>query len=71
MLAICFGLSVNGGIGIGNGSPTGSLGLLGRVTTTERSAEQYESARHTATPHGVCHESWMAVGVTGQPILPQ
>jgi hypothetical protein len=35
------------------------------------SAEQYESARHTATPHGVCHEQWMAVGVAGQPILPQ
>jgi hypothetical protein len=59
------------GIGIGNGNPTGHGILLGRVTTTERSAEQYESARHTATPHGECHGLWMAVGVAGQPILPQ
>ena len=44
---------------------------IGRVTTTERSAEQYESAHHTATPHGECHGLWMAVGVAGQPILPQ
>ena len=30
-----------------------------------------ESVRHTATPHGYGHGSWMAVGVAGQPILPQ
>ena len=57
------------GIGIGNGP------RIGVPESDERqpngSAEQYESACHTATPHGVCHESWMAVGVAGQPILPQ
>jgi hypothetical protein len=49
-----------------HGSEFPNRGIVNRTIGHES-----ESVRHTATPHGVCHESWMAVGVAGQPILPQ
>jgi hypothetical protein len=44
---------------------------LNRGIGNRTAGPEPESVRYLATPHGVCHESWMASGVTGQPILPQ